>query len=241
MESLQRFLFDFVARRTSQDEHFFATSPPWLRTDGGAIVTRRREVDMKSSRVMPAVAAAATLLAAGACIVAQSPTPIESAGAALDRDVAAAEAINGWSEQSALVARGLMAEYGIPNEVDSGRLVWSNNGAWRQTVVANVPPSPTGGRDLGIVEQTVEYNALTAPQIAKLAAFDDRLSFNARTQELSAKSDREELNILRLNLGDDVVYGRLTPWQARAAYYDTLDLQDSGKTSRDMSELRLTH
>ena len=195
---------------------------------------------MKRPRAKLLAAAVVTMLTAEGCVLSEtSSTPIETAGAAVERDTAAVEAVDWWGELSALNARRLMDEYGAPDEVGPDSLAWNDKGPWRRTVVRNVRPSAEEGRDLGIVEQTVGYS-LTPAQAAGIAAFDARLAFNPRSQELTARSDREELNVLRLNLADDVAHGRALPAQARESYFKVLALEASGKISPDLLGLRLT-
>lgn len=195
---------------------------------------------MKTTRLFRTTVVSAALTAAQSCAYFDKSSPIESAGGAVDREVAATQAVEQWEDLSALAARRMMDEYGAPDEVASDRLTWNDKGPWRRTVVRDEPPSDAAGTDLGIVEQSAAYGALTPAQAADLAEFDERIAFDAGQGELSASSDRESLNVLRLNLGDDVAQGRLSAVQARAAYFRDLELQQSGKTPRDMVELRLT-
>jgi hypothetical protein len=194
---------------------------------------------MKTKRILLLTSAAGALLAAGGCLFSTTSPPIESAGAALDRDVMAAEIVNQWWDLSARAARRLMDEYGVPDEVDPNSLAWNHGGPWRRTVVRNVAAPVEAGKDFGIIEQTVGY-AMTPAQAAAVADFDARLAYDPKSLQLSARSDREELNFLRLNLADDVAHERLTPEQAREAYYKTQEFEAAGKTSPDLLALRLT-
>ena len=196
---------------------------------------------MKATLIWMPWAAAAGLLAAQACSFPGGAAPIEDAGTATDRKVSATQTVDQWEDLSALAARRLIDEYGVPDEVAAKSLTWNGKGAWKRTVVRDEPPADASGRDMGIVVQSVGYDALTPPQSALLASFDDRLSFDARSQELTAQSDREELNILRLNLADDVLHERLNPKEARAEYFDDLELFEAGKTKPDWTVLRMTH
>lgn len=194
---------------------------------------------MERPRIGLLTITAVMTLAAGACLApAKSPPPIETATAEVDRQVAAVTTIDSWTYFPSIAARLLISEYGVPDEVDSDRLVWNDKGPWHRTVVRNVQPSAVEGKDLDIVEQTINYS-LTPAQAADLAAFDDRLVFNPRVQTLSASSDREEFNYLRLNLADDVAHGRMSPKQARDTYFKTVELEAAGKTSPDLLRLRL--
>ncbi|MFI5361821.1 MAG: hypothetical protein ACHQ49_07610 [Elusimicrobiota bacterium] len=194
----------------------------------------------RGSRTMLLAAAAGILFAAGGCAsLEKNPLPIEAAGAAADRDVAASEAVNHWSDVSAAAARFLMTEYGVPDEVESSRLIWNGNGVWRRTVVRDLPPAAQEGVDLGVIEQTVAY-VLTPAQAKRLAAFDDRLEYDAARREVTVRSDREEYNILRLNLADDVALGRKSPDRALDSYFKAVELEESGKSDPDLRRLRLT-
>ena len=196
---------------------------------------------MKNSKISFLAAAVGTLLAAEGCSSSAKPAAsIVTAGAAVDRSVTAAEMVDHWSNLSALAARRLIAEYDVPDEISSDRLVWNDKGPWRRIIVRNAPPSAAEGKDLDIVEQAVDYSSLTPAQAVNLAAFDDRLAFDPGSRRLSARSDREEYNILRLNLADDVVHERLSPEKAKDSYFKILALEESGKTSPDLLSLHLT-
>ena len=130
-----------------------------------------------------------------------------------------------------LAARLLIGEYGVPNEVRYERLIWDNNGPWRRTVVRNIRPFYIEGGDRGIVEQTIDYSLTPAQAVDVAAAFGGRVRFDPRNQELTARSDREEFNYLRLNLAHDVIHGTLRPAQAGDTYARIISFEESGKTS----------
>jgi len=157
--------------------------------------------------------------------------------AALNRRALASAVVAEWHDTSALAARRMMQEYGPPDEVRRGRLVWNGNRPWKRTVVRDVAPLYVEGDELGVVEQTVEF-PLTAAQVAEVTAFDGRLSYDERNGELSARSEREELNILRMNLADDVADRRASPAQARDSFASILSLEQSGKSSPYLLGLR---
>ena len=160
------------------------------------------------------------------------------AGAALDRRELADATVSHWSNVSALTAKRLMAEYGVPDEVHADRLIWINNSPWRRTVVRNERGiAATGTADEDVVEQAVDYR-LTPKQAADVAAFDGRVAFNPRSGQLSSRAGKEEYNFLRLNLADDIVHGRMRPEEARNSYERLVDFEQSGKTSAYMLGLR---
>jgi hypothetical protein len=193
---------------------------------------------MNFPRMALLVAASSTLLAAGGCLMPIKTSEKETASAAADRSALASAAIGEWSETSALAARRLIDEYGVPDEVHYDRLVWGGRGPWRRTVVRNVRPFYVQDSDLAVVEQTIDYS-LTPTQVSWVStAFGDRVRFNPRTQELSARSDREEDNYLRLNLAHDVAGGTLSPEAARRSYTEIVSFEESGKTSPYLLGLR---
>jgi hypothetical protein len=160
------------------------------------------------------------------------------AGAALDRRELAEATVSHWSPVSRLAGRRLMEEYGVPDEVHADQLVWRNNSPWRRTVAANVRPMASDDPvTQDVVTQTVKY-AMNRPQTVAVESFDDHVSFDPRTGELSSRAEREEHNYLRLNLADDVIQGRLQPQQARDSYASIVNFEQSGKTSPYLLGLR---
>jgi hypothetical protein len=192
---------------------------------------------MRIPRIAFMGAGLAVLLGAGGCLSHIKTAPQEVLGAGADRRALAKATIGEWSEFSSKTARLFMDEYGVPDEVRSGSLVWINNGPWRRTIVRDVRPSYVEGDDLGVIEQTIDA-ALTPAQAAEISAFDSRVRYDAVTRYLSASSDREALNLLRLNLASDVAAERLTGEQARLSYARIVEFEASGKTSPYMLSLR---
>lgn len=180
------------------------------------------------------IAVAAFLLAGCAAPV----RPPVAGGGGLDaasRRALALDVVGGWSENSRLAARTLLDRYGAPDEVGSSALTWNGNGPWKRTIVRDVPRPYAGaaGEDLGVIEQTVTY-VLTPEQAYGLAPLGDRLSCDPAAGELSSRSDREAVNVLRLNLAADVLTKTLSPQEAADSYARFLALESSGKTVKYM-------
>lgn len=184
-------------------------------------------------------AAALLLWSAAGCVPA---TKVAGGGeAALDADSrrALAERVSaGWGEKPRLAARLLLARYGPPDSVGSSRLMWHGNGPWKRTIVRDLPRPYAGaeGEDLGVIEQTVAYK-LTPERAPEASAFSPRLAVDPARMEMSSRSDREEVNFLRLNLANDVVLGALTAPQAADAFEKTLALEAAGKDTPYMRGL----
>lgn len=141
----------------------------------------------------------------------------------------------GWAETPRHAARLMMARYGPPDVVGMSRLIWHGNGPWKRTIVRDLPRlyARAADEDLGVIEQTVAYR-LTPEQAAQLRPFSGRLTSDPAGMELSSRSDREEVNCLRLNLANDVARGTLGVAEARDAFERTLALDASGKTAPAM-------
>lgn len=186
---------------------------------------------MKAHRGLRFGAVLAAALAAGGCLSpVKSSTRPDTVRAMTDRRDLAEAVIANWSDISALAARRLMEQYGVPDEVRSGRLVWNERGPWKRTVVRDRRWPYAPPEELGVVEQTIEY-PLAAGQIADIRAFDDHVTFNPASREMSSSADREEVNYLRLNLADDVANGRVSVEEARRDYAKILALEGEGKSS----------
>ena len=192
---------------------------------------------MRISRVLRTSAALVLLLAAGACFERVKTSP--QADAKLERRELAEATIAQWSNFSSVTARRLMEVYGAPDGVRADRLIWFKNGPWQRTIVFNLRGIAETGAEHDIIEQAVGYS-LTPKQAADVSSIDGRVYFNPHDGLLASRAGQEELNILRLNLADDVVHGRLTPEAARGSYERMVSLEQSGKTSPYLLGLRFT-
>lgn len=198
---------------------------------------------MRSSPASPGLIAAliATVAATGAimngCLVPVKSTRGDTAEDAAGRGFLADAVVANWWPGSARAARRLIERYGVPDEVHPEHLVWRGNGPWARTVVRNVTPPYGPAEDLGVVEQAVSY-PLSPGQVVDLRAYDLRLDYERGARELAARSDREEVNFLRLNLADDIVNLRMRPEQAQHLHARILELENSGKSSPYMQGLR---
>ena len=87
------------------------------------------------------------------------------------------------------------------------------------------------------MEQTIERR-LSPEQVVDLALFDRQLDYDPARGELGARSDREEVNFLRLNLADDIIERRLSSEEARDLFARMLRLEAAGKSSPYLKSLR---
>ncbi|MFI5361811.1 MAG: hypothetical protein ACHQ49_07560 [Elusimicrobiota bacterium] len=176
-------------------------------------------------------AALACALAEVGCLSRAGSAKQDDPAAAASRGERASAVVARWSDLPAAAARALLQEYGVPDVVRDRLLVWENDGPWRRIVVRDARANRGEGGENGCLEQSIDY-ALTPAQAAAVAfAFGGTVMFNPRNQELTARSDAEGLNYLRLNLAHDVARGALPEDRARDEYARIISLAESGKTS----------
>ena len=143
--------------------------------------------------------------------------------------------IGKWPELARTIAKAMIEKYGLPHRYNDDALVWNNNGPWLKTVVRRSARSHRPGmRDTDYLEQTIHYEA-PPDAAADVRRFDKRIKLDAARNELSARSESEQMNFLALNLADEIARGNRSVRSARAFYSKTARLAKAGKTSAYMS------
>lgn len=130
--------------------------------------------------------------------------------------------IAAWPATPQEVARKTMTKYGPPNEATPTMLVWHNNGPWKRTIVYRdeIPhhfPKP----HTDLLEQFIDYQ-VPLGKYDDLARFDGSVIVERTKGEISARCDKEEMNLLAVNLANDVATGRRSVDEARRFYADTV-------------------
>lgn len=183
-------------------------------------------------RLLPLGVLAVFLGGAGCASMSDSAAaPHQAAHIDFDRKALALRVADSWDMLSALAARRLIEQYGAPDEVRSSRMLWIRSGPWKRTVVSDVAGDYLGPKRQCVVEQTIDY-PFAPDQAARVAAFNDDLVSEADTGELSARSEREELNFLKINLAVEVASRQRTVEEAQAFYRKVLELEAAGKSYR---------
>ncbi|OZU87394.1 hypothetical protein CIL03_16365 [Virgibacillus indicus] len=123
--------------------------------------------------------------------------------------------IANWPEKQKEGAMKIIEKYGVPQEATASRLIWHNNGPWKRTIVHRdaVPHNfPTPHPDF--LEQTINYR--TPVDLFDDIAFYDGSCYPDRTRgEVTAICDKEEMNMLSINLFNDIVTGKRTAEDAK--------------------------
>lgn len=136
-----------------------------------------------------------------------------------------------WGAASRRAAESIIEKYGPPDEISEGRLVWSNTGAFRKTVVYKDELRrhfPTPRAD--VLEQYIEYN-VPYEKLPDLARFHGSLKPDRTAGLLSARGPSESDNVIALNLAHELLQGKRTVDGARSAYARLAALSEAGKTS----------
>lgn len=115
--------------------------------------------------------------------------------------------IQDWPDTAKSAAHTMVAKYGLPQEITPTRLVWEDNRPFRSTIVHREEithnfPFPHAD----VLEQVVKYR-VPVGKSEKLQRFDGSLVYDRTKGELTSHCDREETNIIALNLADEVVRG----------------------------------
>jgi hypothetical protein len=143
-----------------------------------------------------------------------------------------------WHESARAAAKAMFEKYGAPQEVTPHRLVWRDNRPWKSTTVLNqeVPHNfPVPHNDVLI--QTLAID-VPADRIADLAQFDGSITVNRTAGELTVSCDREEHNLIALNLASDLINGNLNVAQARQRLAELAEAVKNGQQPSYASDVR---
>jgi starvation-inducible outer membrane lipoprotein len=145
--------------------------------------------------------------------------------------------LKSWPMASQMAAKEQMDLYGKPNEMTPTMLVWHNNGAWKKTVITNYESKhnfPVMHTDC--MEQVIHYKV--PPDMGdELAIFDGSVTIDRTQGTIAARCDKEENNMLALNLAHDIITGKKTVEEARAAYGKIVMDAKNGQKSDYMKKL----
>jgi hypothetical protein len=134
-----------------------------------------------------------------------------------------------WSGVPRQQALMLIEKYGPPQRLSDDKMEWDGQWPWKSvTVSADHPLSP--------LTETISCH-IPREKLAELARYPHGLTADARRGELSARSDRESLNFLSLNLGMEILTGQRTPEEANQYFNEAIGLHFAGKSVPYMEKL----
>jgi hypothetical protein len=142
-----------------------------------------------------------------------------------------------WPESSQAAIISLNTQFGLPDAVTEDLVIWNNTPPFKRTIVYREEVKhkfPMEHSD--IMMQTVDYR-VPVDKVTALSKFDGSLLVDRTKGELSARNDKQEMNILALNLADKIVRGQLTVEQARREYSKNAEAFSAGTSSPLVSSL----
>ncbi|HXH30995.1 MAG TPA: hypothetical protein VNJ01_09305 [Bacteriovoracaceae bacterium] len=191
---------------------------------------------MKNKILVPVLSAGFLLLTG--CSSYRSSIPVESVKAPMMKEPAiggaATSAVNhieSWPEASRAAANNLISKYGEPQEMNASTLVWYNTAPFKRSIVYKEEVThlfPV--RHTDVLEQVVDYR-VPGNKVDDLWRFDGSVLYDRTKGELSARCDKEEMNVLALNLADKISRGEMSAYDARRQYSDSAALFASGTTN----------
>jgi hypothetical protein len=148
-----------------------------------------------------------------------------------------AKTTENWPEASKSAISTLHTKYGLPSAVTEDMVVWSSTAPFKRTVVFKEEVNhqfPIQHSD--VLMQTVDYR-VPLDKVTALSKFDGSLLVDRTKGELSSKNDKEEMNILSLNLADKIVRGEMTVEQARREYTKNAEAFSAGTSGQLLTGL----
>lgn len=125
------------------------------------------------------------------------------------------EILGDWPREPRKLAEDVIEDYGLPDEAAPSRLIWHENGPWKRTeLFREGVPHKFPKKHTDYLEQCIDYPI--DPKIASdLTRYDGSVMLDRTKGELSARCDREPMNILAINLAHDIAQGRKGIQEAR--------------------------
>lgn len=145
-----------------------------------------------------------------------------------------------WPQPAKTAIESLTSKYGLPNAVTEKMVVWTEPGPFEQAIVYKDEVNhmfPMQHAD--ILQQTVNYR-VPLDKVAPLAKFDGSLLVDRTKGQLSARNEKEPMNILALNLAHQIVRGDITVEKARRMYKEQADAFSAGTTTPMLSDLNFS-
>jgi len=134
-----------------------------------------------------------------------------------------------WPDIPRQQAFMLIDRYGPPQHISEASMEWEGRWPWKRvSVSAEHPLSP--------LTETVSCR-IPQNKLSDLARYPHGLMADARRGELSARSNREDLNFLSLNLAMDILTDQRTPEQASEYFNRAIGLHYAGKSVPYMDKL----
>jgi len=146
--------------------------------------------------------------------------------------------VSSWPEASKMATEAMIKKYGAPNEVTATRVIWINNGPWKETIISKEEVDhqfPMAHKD--VMEQIIDYR-VPPDKFDDLARYDGSVIVERTKGTIAARCDKEEANFLALNLAHDIARNSKTVAQAREYYARAIKESMAGKMDPYMQKLQ---
>ena len=166
-------------------------------------------------------------------------TNIDSSGYSIPAsEESVTKLMNKWPAPSQAAAKSMMEKYGLPALVSNEMFIWYETGSFKRTIVTNEQvnhafPFP----HVDVLQQTINYR-VPRDKVGDLSELDGSLLVDRTKGEVTARSDKEEMNYLVLNLADQVVRGEMDVNEARLEYSRSAHAFAQGTTNRNLTGIR---
>ena len=150
------------------------------------------------------------------------------------------EDLQSWPATSQMAVKEQTDKYGAPNEATPTTRTWYNNGVFAKTIVTKMESThdfPKPHTDM--MEQSIMHK-VPVNMYDDLARFDGSVTVDRTQGLLAARCDKEENNLLALNLAHDIIMGTKTVEVARKAFTDIIAQSMKGKKHPYMQKLMFT-
>jgi hypothetical protein len=139
--------------------------------------------------------------------------------------------INAWPAASQTVAKQNIGKYGIPTEGDAEKLVWMNNGPYKQTIIYKEGMTHKCAKThTDVVVQVIEMRvpAHKLFEFQQYAVKAGIIVYKNRNL-ISSSCDNDAVNVLNFNLAYELVNGSKSLTQVMALYDSNMKLINKGK------------
>ncbi len=146
--------------------------------------------------------------------------------------------LDDWPREPRKSARDVIDDYGLPDEAATGRLIWHGNGPWKRTELSREGvPHRFPKKHTDHLEQVIDY-PVPPEKASEITRYDGSIMIHRTRGELSARCDREEMNVLALNLAHDIATGEKGVEEARHEHALTALKATMGASPEDTDTLR---
>lgn len=152
-------------------------------------------------------------------------------------DESVANITKDWPITSKSAVNSMIEKYGLPSIVSADQFIWYNTAPFKRSVVYREEIKhqfPMEHSD--VLVQVVDYR-VPRDKLDDLSKLDGSLVIDRTKGELAARSDKEEMNFLALNLADKVVRGDMNVTQARKEFEKSALAFSAGTSNRYLTGL----